>query len=206
MQHEKHGVPDPESGVQISAENELVLESDAKAREYFQGCCRLLLDVNHWHEMAGKSGANFQLVDHTGTEVNRLAKEGDYFKIDIPGPGTVAGHGYDWVRIEEISKETGSDSESLAIRVRPSKDPRKNNPSIAHFFAPEATSTFKVMRERNRIKASIHDRNTKPNTSAESPIDKVRNLAVATGAITAFSKVQWQSLVDGILHKKKKED
>jgi hypothetical protein len=49
----------------------------------------------------------------------------------------------------------------------------------------------------------VYGRNEKPNTDTETLSDKARNAAVAGGAITGFSKLQWKSLVNGLV---KKED
>jgi len=47
--------------------------------------------------------------------------------------------------------------------------------------------------------AEVNGRNEQPNTDAENLIDKARNIAVAAGAMLGFSKVQWKSLVDGLV-------
>ncbi len=67
------------------------------------------MDVNNWENISkGIIKAAFKLCDSYGNEVERLPQEGDYFKIDIPGPGSVDGEGYDWVKIENIF--TGADT------------------------------------------------------------------------------------------------
>jgi hypothetical protein len=129
----------------------------------------------------------------------RTAQKGDHFKIDIPGPGSVTGEGYDWVQIEEIVEERDEQSDSIAIRVRPASNPRNEKSDVAHFFTNAATSNFIVKREGTKVSAAVRGRNEKPNTEAEAVIDKARNTAVATGAITGFSNYQWKSLVTGLL-------
>jgi len=52
----------------------------------------------------------------------RRALEGDFIKVDIPGPGPGVGNGYDWVRIESIEERqyniiTCKDSQVEAIIV-----------------------------------------------------------------------------------------
>jgi hypothetical protein len=47
----------------------------------------------------------------------------------------------------------------------------------------------------------VYGRNEKPNTKAETAVDKARNTAVATGAISGFAKLQWKSLVNGLVNK-----
>jgi hypothetical protein len=199
MKHEEHGLPSPETGVHIDAEKQVALGSEQEAKGAFEVQKEKMLDVNNWQHMAGEAGASFQLIDADGKPVDRKAKQGDYFKIDIPGPGSSAGDGYDWAHVEEVSEIREENAESLAIRVRPSRNPQGQSNDIAHFYAPESTSTFKIRRQGKTISASIHDRNVHANTDTSNVLDKARNAAVAAGAMTAFSKVQWQKLVEGIL-------
>lgn len=45
--------------------------------------------MNNWHHLAGIISAKFQLVNASVDKVNRKAEKGDYFQIDIPGPGSM---------------------------------------------------------------------------------------------------------------------
>lgn len=192
-------IPSQQTGWQVNAQSEKPFADAGAALSFFHIAKERLLDVNHWQQMAGDAMAKFTLTDVQGNKLNRPAQKGDYFKIDIPGPGTVAGDGYDWVKIEALDYITEPDMNVAALRVRPTADPQQPQEGTAHFFSKDSTSTFMVRQEGNKVYASIHDRNAKPNTNAEHITDKVRNTAVATGAITTFAKLQWQQLVDGIL-------
>lgn len=75
-------------------------------------------------------------MDEFATEVNRPVQKGDYFKIDIPGPGNVTGDGYDWVQIEDVQETSGGDIDSFGLRVRPSTNPKNKNTDTAHFYSP----------------------------------------------------------------------
>ncbi|HEY0732951.1 MAG TPA: hypothetical protein VGD33_11070, partial [Chitinophagaceae bacterium] len=163
-----------------------------------------LFSVNNWHDYAGKLTADFQLTDTNGTEVNRLIDKGDHFRINIPAPGSQAGEGYDWVKVEEITEGEDQGNKFAAIRVRPASDPCNDNSDVAHFFSEQATSSFVVKQEGNKLIAAVYGRNEKPNTGVEKLLDKTRNALVATGAISGFSKLQWKSLVEGLLDVKEK--
>ena len=54
------------------------------------------MDVSKWHELSGEILAKFQLIDASGAELSEGAKEGDYIRINITGPGNKSGEGYDW--------------------------------------------------------------------------------------------------------------
>jgi hypothetical protein len=196
-------VPQQHEGSQTNTEAVETLPTEADAREFFEVVKNRLLNVNGWHDYAGKGTADFQLTDAQGQEVERTAQKGDHFKIDIPGPGSVSGEGYDWVQIEEIVEVHNEESDSIGIRVRPATDPQNDKPDVAHFFTNAATSNFIVSRRGNEVKAAVYGRNEKPNTEAEAVVDKARNTAVATGATSGFSNLQWKSLVLGLLQRTK---
>lgn len=192
-------IPEQEAGGESNTEAEVILSNEQEAKSFFEVACSRLVNVNEWYVLAGAGSAEFILCDAEGNEVQRTAQKGDHFKIDIPGPGTVTGEGYDWVRIEAIEKIESPEEESLLIRVRPTTNPHTDKSDTAHFFTEEATSNFVIRRQGLKVKAEVHGRNEKPNVKADAVVDKARNAAVATGALTAFSKFQWQSLVNGLV-------
>ena len=176
--------------------------NEHEAINLFRKSAKRLLDVNNWENICdGIIKANFKLCDELGKNVDRLAKETDYFKIDIPGPGPVDGEGYDWVRIESISTKADkiNDADLISIRVRPASCPLNNKQSIAHFFTNTATTTFLIKRKGCLVTAEIHGRNEKPNEHTVNIIDAVRNKVVANGAILSFSDIQWKQLVIAFL-------
>lgn len=193
-------VPAQQSGKAIDSESSVTLNNAEEAKKFFNVVKFRLQDVNNWHKLAGNISAVFKLVDKNGEEVQRNPQKGDYFKMDIPGPGSVSGNGYDWVQIEELlNNVTPDDVEIFGFRVRPAQNPQKNSHDIAHFYSPESTSTFTVTREKNKVIASVYDRNTKPNKEADSITDKIRNSVVGTAGTIAFSKIQWKKLTDGLV-------
>ena len=63
-----------------------------------------LKDISQWHVLSGPHSAKFAVTDSQGTEVYKMAEKGDLFYIDLPlpTPGSLAGDGKEWVRIETI--------------------------------------------------------------------------------------------------------
>ncbi|MDQ6815014.1 MAG: hypothetical protein M3040_14865 [Bacteroidota bacterium] len=197
-------VPKQDKGVTMTSASAEEFADDAEAKSFFEVVKRRLLDVNRWHQLAGMASAAFQLIDSDGREVQRSAEKGDYFKIDIPGPGSAAGDGYDWVQVEEVKEFSQHDVDSVGLRARPSTNPLSKDESIAHFYSHESTSTFIVTRKKNKITATIYDRNTKPNTDSETIMDKVRHAAAGIGAILGGSKLQWKGLAKGLVKRDEK--
>ncbi len=158
-----------------------------------------LLFIDKWKNFAGFESAVFTLHDAKGNDVNRQANVGDLIRIDIPGPGTTAGRGYDWVEIKNLQEKKDEVSDMLMMTVSPAADPNSDKSDTAHFFDPAATSTFIVKRFSNCVEASVHGRNEKPNNHTDSTIDNIRNSLVATGAFGGFADIQWQNLTKGLL-------
>lgn len=194
-------VPQQKTGKVIDTQDAVECAGEQEAKTLYRQAKERLLNVNQWHEIAGQLSAAFQLVNKQGEEVNRPVQQGDFFKIDVLGPGPQSGDGYDWVCVEALEEYAQDDVESTGIRVRPASDPQNADPHIAHFYDVESTSNFIVTREGKTVTASVYDRNTKPNEDAGNTLDKIRDAAVGLGAVTMLSKLQWQALVDGLLAK-----
>jgi len=190
-------VPEHNNGIQTNTESSIELSNEKEAQKFYEEAKQRLLTINSWHQYAGNASADFSLTDDKGNPINRSPQKGDHFKIDIPGPGTDTGEGHDWVQVEAIEE----DEDSIGIMVRPVTNPTNDRKDVAHFFSEDATSTFIVKREGKKIIAGVYGRNEKPNTNTETLKDKLRNAAVATGAISGFSKLQWKSLVNGLIKK-----
>ena len=192
-------VPGQHRGDSVTAEGSRTFDDMTAAKAFFLQVEAKLLDVDHWHDQAGEALARFTLTDLAGNPAGGIAQQGLLIKIDIPGPGSEAGGGYDWVKIEEIKKADSTDVESTALRVRPIAVPGSGNEEPTHFYDEKSTSTFTVTREHTSVTVAIYDRNINPNTEADSLIDKVRNALTGLLGEKVFSKIQWQSLVDGLL-------
>lgn len=194
-------IPQQYKGASSDVQEHVDNSTRRQAHSCFVEASRRLLNINDWQTISGPTSAGFQLSDSNGKKLDRVAKPGDYIRINIPGPGNIAGEGYDWVRIEEIEDkpDPASDSECLAIRVRPVSSPVNKEQDVAHFFDDSATSTFMIERFDLRVVASVHGRNETPNTDVDRPVDKVRNTVVANVAASGMSAYQWSLLTKGLI-------
>lgn len=197
-------IPPQQEGNASDTDTTTTFDSAEEARQFYKVAKQRLIEVNNWQKWAGAATAHFQLTDAEGNDVSRTVQEGDYFKIDIPGPGSLTGDGFDWVQVEKVQETNEENGEQIAIQVRPASNPNNKRSDVAHFFSDSASSSFIVKRDEKKVTASVHGRNEKPNTKAETLADKARNAAVATGAVAAFSKLQWKSLVNGLVKHEKK--
>jgi hypothetical protein len=191
--------PDQTTGKAIDAQSSRTLATTEEARQFFETAKARLKRIGQWHELSGHISATFELADPSGKPVDREPVIGDYFKIDIPGPGGKAGQGYDWAKVEAVKSEGSGDHESFGIRVRPSQNPNTPSTDTAHFYSPESTSTFVVRRSGNTVEAAVYDRNIKPNTDASYTIDQIRDAVIGATGLLGFSKIQWQRLTDGLI-------
>ena len=194
-------VPPQHEGGKKDIEHTVTAIDNDDARKLFVIARNRLLDVNRWHELVGALSAKFILTDANGSEVHRTAEIGDYFKIDVPGPGSSDGKGFDWVFIEAIEDKSDSTGpyESTAMRVRPSVNPTEKGENVAHFFKDSATSSFVVERHEKTVTACVLGRNEVPNTETSNLVDKVRNTLVGTTAIAGIANIQWGSLAKGLI-------
>ena len=194
-------IPKQKLGASTDAVSKIKMATVDEALWEFEIVKDRMLDVSHWHDLTGEIFAKFQLIDECGNELYRRAREGDFLRIDIPGPDDTSGEGYDWVKIEliEFSDNEAESLEFVAMNVRPCPSPLNKDQATAHFFKDVATSTFIVRRKLNVISAEVHGRNEELNTEDLSITSKIRNFFVGIGAIMGFSQLQWKTLVDGLV-------
>lgn len=197
---DKFKIAEQQEGVQKNIESTVEVASDNEAVKLYNELKKRLLDINSWDKICGKPSAVFKLTDGEGETIHASPSIGNYIKIDIPGPGTIAGKGYDWVHVERLEEQNvGHEEVVFMMTVRPSNNPISKDDNVAHFFSDKATSNFVVSRKGNRITAAVYGRNEKPNIETTNLIDKARNAVVGTTASAGLSDPQWKALVDGIL-------
>jgi|SRR5579862_138536 len=193
-------IPENYIGKPTNLSTSVILSTTDEAAICFNRASKRLLNPPVWHKLSGWASAHFELIGADGEENERLAREGDYFKIDVPGPGPSAGDGCDWVKVEKIALHTNPSgaSEWTFLQVHPCGNPSKPG-GTAHFFKSQATSSYVVERNGNIVTARYHGRNETPNTSTDSTLDNIRNAALAAGATLGFSEAQWMALLKGLL-------
>ena len=195
-------LPEQHQGGEKNIESTVNAGSIHAAEQLYNTAKQRLLDVNNWDKICGELSAVFRLTDDKGKEIAGDITQGSCIKIDVPGPGTASGKGYDWVRIENIEekKDSEEDAAFILITVRPADNPQTKDNNIAHFFSDKATSNFVVKREGTKVTAAVYGRNEVPNTGTDNIIDKARNAVVGVSAIAGVSNAQWKSLTNGLVN------
>src|SRR5580658_9510050 len=114
-------VPDNYIGEPVNLSSSVILPSREEALVCFNRATKRLLNPAIWHKLSGWASAHFQLVGPEAEEKDQLAEEGDYLRLDVPGPGPSAGNGFDWVIIEKISSHPNpaGTSEWTFMKVHP---------------------------------------------------------------------------------------
>ncbi|GGH12783.1 hypothetical protein [Mucilaginibacter phyllosphaerae] len=180
-------------------------ETVEEAHQLFLLAKDRLKDISQWHVFSGPHSAKFAITDTKGAEIYKMAQKGDLFSIDLPlpTPGSLAGDGKEWVRIEAMEEiiDAHAESEYLTMTIRPVANPRHPDKATAHFFSHASTNTFIVERYLNHVSAAVYGRNEMPNNSGTGLYDTVRNTIVALGARNGLSGPQWQPLVKGLLNR-----
>jgi len=176
------------------------LVHEAAAVAFFKTAVARLLDVNNWASLSGGLSSEFQLTDLAAKPAEGPAETGMYIRINIPGPGTNAGKGFDWVKVEQKEHVMLNEHQEVYfIRARPSEHPIQKSAGIAHFLRKEASSSFVLERNGNEITAAVYGRNEVPNTQTTDIGDKIRNAIVGSSGAIGISKLQWKALVKGLL-------
>ena len=195
-------LPEQHTGEATETAAHHVSADEDTAKTDFTAACNRLKDVNHWKDLAGTFSSAFQLTDLSGSEVDGVANAGLYIRIDIPGPGSIAGQGYDWVLIEKVEQATLNEHQEICyIRARPTEHPLHKSEGVAHFLESEATSSFVITRNYDQLTATVFGRNEVPNTHTDHVIDNVRNAIIGASGALGVSKLQWGALVKGLLNR-----
>lgn len=191
-------IPTQTEGEHNDVESMVICASAEEAHSLYSLAKDRLKSISNWHEFVGQLGTTFGITDAQGNETYKIAEEGDIFYIDMPGPGSIAGSGYDWVRIEKLAEHVDGDQEYIVIAVRPIDNPKKHDAGTAHFFSHKSTNTFIAERYGNQVTTGVYGRNEMPNTEGNI-IDKVRNIAVGLAARHGLSGPHWQIFAQNIL-------
>lgn len=195
----ENAIPNQEQGSDMNAVEKAGFNSDEEASKFYQVAKQRLLDVNNWDKISNLPSSTFLLCGPDGQHTDRNVQVGDFLKIDIPGPGTSTGDGFDWVKVEFIEERHDNGADVLSIRVRPTDNPLSSEEAVAHFFEDAATSTFQVKKIGNDVFAEVHGRNEKPNTETDHLVDNIRNTMVGLSAKVGAAYPQWKGLVAGLV-------
>jgi hypothetical protein len=194
-------IPVHTAGKQNDLFHSSLLQTRDEAVDCFKRAYKRLLNPKTWHELGGVFSGEFVLVNNHGEQLNRLAQVGDLYRIDLPGPGSRTGDGYDWVRVDAIDdrSDESTEEELFAIRISPTVNPDNATPVTAHFFKAGASSTFVIKRNGNEVTAEYHGRNEVPNTQTGSTVDNIRNAVMGTSAMAGLSEIQWKTMIIALL-------
>lgn len=194
------GVPEQYKGAYHDTESDRYFDNTNLLNQQFEFLKNRFCNINHWKDYCGKMSADYKLFDHNGSFIDRAPVEGDFMRIDIPGPGDPEAKGFDWVEIVKVDNRCyGDELERYLISCRPSKSPDTRNSHIVHFYSEESTSTLVISRGKNYIKIGIYGRNEVANFSKTGFLGKIRNFLISLGGFTKATKLQWKSLADGLL-------
>lgn len=192
-------IPQHTAGKQNDLSERRVYGDEEEAKRRFSEIKQKLLQPWLWQQAANTESASFALFDAEGNEVSRPAREGDYYRIDLAGPGTVAGDGYDWVRIETVREWEAQQVSVFGLTLMANPAPVTNDSDAAHFFKEGASSTFILERKNSVVTLSYHGRNERPNINTDHVVDNIRNAITGVAAMLGFSELQWSALLKGLL-------
>lgn len=165
------------------------------AEQAFARSKQKLYGVNAW---SGLPGINSTFVVYKPNGV--LAQDGtlavnDYIKIVLPGPVPE-----NWVQVTDIRE--GKDEAEFTVHPSPAPPGLGGDPNeIKHFFIQQASSTFRVERQGNKLRALEIGKNEGINNQGEAAGDRAAiNTVVAEGGWAGFQAIQWEKLTAYLVH------
>jgi hypothetical protein len=170
----------------LHVESSIVALNHAHAHALFSRATQRLLNIKKWHTLPCSLLTELKLTDNNGFQVDRQVRENDYFIVknnNIDG---------EWVKVERVffQCDPSGPREVLTMRVRPGYSPLMRCDETIR-----PSNTFKVMRQGLNVTATVYGKNDSSaayDQNSERPDSTV-------GAIPGVARVQWRSLVNGIL-------
>lgn len=158
---------------------------EAQARAQFEKAKTRLLNPNQWKKLGpGLAAADFKLYCDDRRKAKEGAPEvGDFLKIRLPDLGP-----HVWCRVESLDQKP----DSLEVVVRPSPDPRENDPDIAHFFSEQTTNHFQLRRQGNQLVSRVVGRAEALNQTGHFG-ERLLSAVRLKGAWLGAKKPQWRS-------------
>lgn len=196
------GIPHQEKGAYHDTEKIKNLGNSEMCDIKYKALKDNFLSVNHWKDFGGRGSAEFKLYDSNGTFKTTQPIEGDFMRIDIPGPGDIKAKGYDWVKIIMITDEFSLDDEleCLTMITQPSEKPRDTSGHIAHFYSEKSTASFRIAKGKDFVRVGIYGRNELCNVSNSGFFGRIRNFLIASGGFVQLTKLQWAGLAEGLIN------
>ena len=181
----------------LNVESSIVALSHEHATELFIEATNRLLNINRWHTLPCSLLTDLRLTDDKGFEVDRQVRENDYFILN-----NANGDG-EWVKVERVflQCDPSGPREMLTMRARPTSSPLvRGEESI------RPSNTFKVTRQGLNVTVTVYGKNdldkNEDNDSFKSywaAEHETKRPDLTVGAIPGVARVQWRSLVHGIL-------
>ena len=181
----------------LNVESSIVALSQEDATELFSQATHRLLHINKWHTLPCSLLKELRLTDDKGFEVDRQVRENDYFIVNNLNGGD------EWVKVERVflQCDPSGPREMLTLRARPT-----SNPLVEGEGSIRPSNTFKVTRQGLNITVSVYGKNDAANNEDDHSIksywaagQETKRPDLTVGAIPGVARVQWRSLVHGIL-------
>ncbi|MFZ1586334.1 MAG: hypothetical protein WAT40_16340, partial [Saprospiraceae bacterium] len=127
-------IPKQEKGSHVDILENKTFGLDSEAILFYKNMKVRLLDINNWHKVCKSTLSKFYLVDSYNQLIESDPIIGLYIKIDIPGPATKMGAGFDWVIIRNVSYIEEINYQAIYIVVQPAPNPINNGQETSHFY------------------------------------------------------------------------
>jgi len=175
----------------LRVQSSIIALSLEHASELFSKAANRLLNISEWHTLPCSLLRALKLTDDSGLEVvDRQVREKDYFVVNPESRER------EWVKVEKVylQRDPSGSREVVTLRARPSAQPFSNDGELAR-----PSNTFKVTRDGLNVTVSVYGQNEEHELRRSSNDTEHARPDPTVGAIPGIARVQWRSLVNGIL-------
>lgn len=149
-------VPEQMKGTEKNLQSYITALTVEDAEDMFVEAKDKMLDINNWKK-ENSFFSSFILTDSHGKEVHRHAHAGDFIRIANAAGASL----YNWIHVDAIEYDDYPDinTETIALRIHPSKEPRIKDEEEAYLINSAVSSTIVIERLDRRLTSLYHGRN-----------------------------------------------
>lgn len=185
LKHEAKALMGEESKDKYFPEEQEFADEAAAGKE-FPNAIKRLFSIAKWQEESGIQ-TGFELYNQQLQKTDEDPKVGYFIKVILPGLPLE-----NWVEITEVIRNENL----VSFTVHPCSNPQTNDTKTEHFFVKEASSTFQVALQGNKIIACEIGKDETINNQEEAGNRSAINTLIAEGGWNGLQKIQWGNLAE----------
>lgn len=159
-----------------------------------------LLDINNWYKYTSITNLNFQIFSEDKNPIERFLLKDDLIRIEFLKDNSLPIFDIvmnDWVIVEKINEFENESYKCFILQLAPYQS--NSCKEMKHFYNSEASNTFILLKENDKVTLSIHGRNEYPNFRSKSKLSIFRNIMMANLGIIGVDRFLWDKFAENLL-------